>query len=58
MTLSNGSWTINIYSNKCESEIDTIRFKLPRFNVYSLDPYVKEQMVKNFPYVANIMNMK
>lgn len=41
MTLSNGSWTINIYSNKCESEIDTIRFKLPRFNIYYLDPLCK-----------------
>ncbi len=30
MTLSNGSWTINIYSNKCESEIDTIRFKITK----------------------------
>ena len=49
MTLSNGSWTINIYSNKCESEIDTIRFKLPRFNIYSLDPLCKGVDGEKFP---------
>ena len=47
--LSNGSWTINIYSNKCESEIDTIRFKLPRFNIYSLDPLCEGVDGEKFP---------
>lgn len=49
VTLSNGSWTIYIYSNKCESEIDTIKFKLPRFNIYSLDPLCEGVDGEKFP---------
>lgn len=49
MSLSNGSWTIYIYSDKCELEIDTIKFKLPRFNTYSLDPLCKGIDGEKFP---------
>ncbi len=33
-----GNKEIIIYSNKCEEKLKTITFKLPRFNMYSLDP--------------------
>lgn len=49
MTLSNGSWVVDIYSNKCESRVDAIKFKLPRFNKYSLDPLCKGVDGEKFP---------
>lgn len=36
--LTNGKWIIEVYSNKCEDVIDTITVRLPKFNIYSLDP--------------------
>ena len=39
--LSNGKWTIKIYSDKCDNVIDTITFRLPKFNIYFLDPLCK-----------------
>lgn len=36
--LTTGTWYYNMYSSKCETVVDTITVKLPRFNIYSLDP--------------------
>lgn len=36
--LITGSWKFNIYSNKCTEKIDSIDVKIPKFNMYSLDP--------------------
>ena len=38
ITLDTGNQILNVYSNKCGVLIDKIKFRLPRFNVYSLDP--------------------
>lgn len=37
-TFNNGTWNFDVYSNKCEEKINTIKVYIPRFNVYSLDP--------------------
>lgn len=37
-TFNNGTWYFDIYSNKCEEKIDTVKVFIPRFNMYSLDP--------------------
>lgn len=37
-TMVTGSWNLMIYSNRCETQIDEIKFRLPRFNLYSMDP--------------------
>lgn len=37
-TFNNGTWYFDIYSNKCDDKIDTIKVFIPRFNRYSLDP--------------------
>ena len=47
--LSNGKWTIKIYSDKCDNVIDTITFRLPKFNIYSLDPLCKNIDGEKFP---------
>lgn len=47
--LSNGKWTIKIYSDKCDNVIDTITFRLPKFNIYSLDPLCKGVDGEKFP---------
>ncbi len=44
-----GKWQIKVYSEKCEKEIDTISFKLPKFNMYSLDPLCKGIDGNDFP---------
>ena len=36
--LTTGEWKYNMYSSKCERIVDTISLKLPKFNIYSLDP--------------------
>lgn len=36
--LSTGNWTLEIYSKKCDEMINSINFRLPTFNKYSLDP--------------------
>ncbi len=36
-TLSNGNWNFVIYSSECNIKIDSIKFTIPTFNVYSLD---------------------
>lgn len=36
--LTTGTWYYNMYSSKCETVVDIITVKLPRFNIYSLDP--------------------
>lgn len=36
--LQNGKWDFTVFSEKCGVEIDNITVKLPRFNMYSLDP--------------------
>lgn len=41
LILETGKWNINIYSDKCDVLVDNIEFKLPRFNMYSLDPLCK-----------------
>jgi len=47
--LSNGKWAIKIYSDKCDNVIDTITFRLPKFNIYSLDPLCKNIDGEKFP---------
>ena len=47
--LVNGKWEIEVYSNKCEEVIDTITLRLPRFNIYSLDPLCKGIDGDKFP---------
>lgn len=36
--LTTGTWHYNIYSSKCEMVVKDIIVKLPKFNIYSLDP--------------------
>lgn len=36
--LSTGNWTFDFYSSKCDSILNAVEVKLPRFNLYSLDP--------------------
>ncbi len=38
ITLTTGNWSYIAYSGKCETTIKKIEVKLPRFNIYSLDP--------------------
>ena len=38
MQLTSGDWSYHLYSKQCEKVIDSISFKLPKFNMYSLDP--------------------
>lgn len=40
--LTTGEWKYNMYSSQCQRIIDTITFKLPTFNIYSLDPLCKD----------------
>lgn len=40
--MSFGEEEIDIYSNKCDEKLKTISFKLPRFNIYSLDPLCED----------------
>lgn len=36
--LTTGKWSFDFYSSKCDMIIDSIKVKLPTFNIYSLDP--------------------
>ena len=36
--LTTGNWEYNFYSAKCSAVVNKISFKLPTFNIYSLDP--------------------
>ena len=47
--LSTGNWDIKIYSNKCNNIIDTINLRLPRFNMYSIDPLCEGISGEDFP---------
>lgn len=35
---NNGTWNLEIYSNKCNEKISEIKMFIPKFNIYSLDP--------------------
>lgn len=37
LTLDTGNWSLKVYSEKCDSLVEKINFRLPRFNIYSLD---------------------
>lgn len=36
--LTTGTWTYTLYSKNCDTKIKDIEVKLPKFNIYSLDP--------------------
>lgn len=46
---NNGTWLFDIYSNKCNSKLDTIKVFIPRFNEYSLDPLCNGIDSDDFP---------
>lgn len=45
----NGNWNFYVYSNKCNTKIDTIKVFIPRFNTYSLDPLCEGIDGEDFP---------
>ena len=53
-----GSYEINVFSNKCEEEIDQIIFTLPKFNEYSLDPLCKGIDGDDFPLCGKYYEYK
>lgn len=38
VVLSYGQWKFDVYSSSCDVLLDSIEFKLPKFNEFSLDP--------------------
>lgn len=42
ITLTTGKWEYNIYSSKCKEIVKTINVRLPKFNMYSIDPLCKD----------------
>lgn len=48
-TFNNGTWILDIYSNKCDQKISEIKVLIPRFNMYSLDPLCEGIDGDDFP---------
>lgn len=48
-TFNNGTWDLKIYSNNCDTLIDSIEVFIPRFNEYSLDPLCEGIDGDDFP---------
>lgn len=46
---NSGTWNFEFYSNKCQQKIDEIKVKIPRFNLYSLDPLCEGIDGNDFP---------
>lgn len=55
-TLSDGTWDFDVYSSKCEEKLDTIKVKLPTFNMYSLDPLCEGVDSEKFPLCGKFYN--
>ena len=49
LKIYNGSWNFYVYSNKCDTKLDTIKVVIPRFNEYSLDPLCEGIDGEDFP---------
>ena len=37
-TYNSGTWNFEVYSNDCTEKLIDLKVKIPRFNIYSLDP--------------------
>ena len=48
-TFNSGTWNFEIYANECDEKIDEIKVKIPRFNIYSLDPLCEGINGEDFP---------
>lgn len=53
-----GTYSVEVFSNKCESNIYEIDFTLPTFNEYSLDPLCEGIDGKDFPLCGKYYEYK